>query len=77
MLLLAFGVETPKPDCTYLGITPYREGTILQLLSGKVRQHIGKVSRDVGPGSERNRVRAVATDRHFSARDIEIVFPTL
>ena len=40
-------------------------------------QHIGKISRDVGSGGERNRVCAVAADRYFPARDIEIVVTAL
>jgi hypothetical protein len=43
-----------KSECTYLDVTRYGEGTVLQLVSWKVRQHIGKISRDVGSGSEEN-----------------------
>ena len=56
ILLLAFEVEAPNQNCTYFGITPYSEGSILQLVNGKVRQHIGKISCNIRSGSERNRV---------------------
>jgi len=47
---------------TYLSVSRNREGAVLQFLGRQVRQNIGKVPRDVSPGSERNPLVAIAAD---------------
>ena len=63
------------PSCTYLAVSLDGERPILQLIWGKARQDIRKVSRDIWSGGERNPLVAVTASRHFPARDIEVEEP--
>jgi len=48
------------------------ERTVLQFFGRKACQDIGNVSGNVGSGGEWNRLVAIVTNRHFSAREIEV-----
>jgi hypothetical protein len=51
------------------------KGAVLQLFGWKMCQDIGNVSGYIGPGGERHRLVAIATNRHFPAREIEVYEP--
>ena len=56
----------------YLVVPSNAEGTVFQLFGGKVRQHIGNISGNIGSGSELNLLVAIATNGHFPAWDINV-----
>ena len=55
----------------YLVVPRDGEATVLQLFGRKVRQDVGNISRNIGPGRERYLLVTVASSRYFPARDVE------
>jgi hypothetical protein len=68
--------QTPsESECQvrrYLIVPSHGKGTVLQLFGWKMCQDIGNVSGNIGSGSERKRIVAIATNGHFPAREIEV-----
>ena len=62
-------------DRRYLVVPRDGEATVLQLFGRKVRQDIGNISRNIRPGREGNLLVAVATNRYFPTRDVEVQNP--
>ena len=73
--LVVSAVEKVSFAITYLGVSSNCEATIVQLLSWQVRQNIGKVSRNVRSGSERNTLAAIPTDGYFPTCNVEVHDP--
>jgi hypothetical protein len=68
--------QTPsESECQvrrYLIVPSDGKGTVLQFFGWKMCQDIGNISGNIGPGRERKRLVAIATNGHFPAREIEV-----
>jgi hypothetical protein len=69
-------VQTPsESECqvrSYLILRSDGKGTVLHLFGWKMCQDIGNISGNIGSGGERKRLVAIATNGHFSAREVEV-----